>query len=127
MAFDPAGTEQIAGQIRAALQSADLLGYRDLLDPNVTWGAPDDMNSGCRNLRRSDGSLPLRPHRLAGQGWRTASMWAPRPTDSRPIAGEPTPTSMGPDMSAKASASDHQRDWSTPAGIRTQSHYLRPL
>jgi hypothetical protein len=38
MAFDPAGTEQIAGQIRAALQSADLLGYRDLLDPNVTWG-----------------------------------------------------------------------------------------
>jgi ketosteroid isomerase-like protein len=49
MAFDPAAMEQIAGQIRAALQSADLLGYRDLLDPNVTWGAPDDMNSGCRN------------------------------------------------------------------------------
>jgi hypothetical protein len=87
MAFDPAGLEQIAGHIRTALQSADPLGYRDLLDPNVTWGAPDDMNSGCRNLRRSDGSLPLRPHRVAGQGWRTASTWGPstngQPTHSR--------------------------------------------
>lgn len=46
---DPAGMEQIAGQIRAGLQSADLLGYRDFLGPNVTWGAPEDMNSGCRN------------------------------------------------------------------------------
>ena len=49
MPTDPAGMEQIAAQIRAALQSSDLLAYRDLLDPNVTWGAPDDMNSGCRN------------------------------------------------------------------------------
>jgi hypothetical protein len=41
--------EQLAGQVRAALQAADLLGYRELLDPNVTWGAPDDTNPGCRN------------------------------------------------------------------------------
>jgi len=41
--------EEIAGQIQTALQSADLLGYRDLLDPEVTWGAPDDANPGCRN------------------------------------------------------------------------------
>ena len=41
--------EQIAGQVQAALQAADLTGYEELLDPNVTWGAPDDTTSGCRN------------------------------------------------------------------------------
>ncbi|MGD0880559.1 MAG: nuclear transport factor 2 family protein [Acidimicrobiales bacterium] len=49
MATDPVDMEQVAGQIRTALQSADLDGYRELLDPDVTWGAPDDHNSGCRN------------------------------------------------------------------------------
>jgi hypothetical protein len=49
MATDLVEMEQIAGQVQAALQTADLTGYRELLDPNVTWGAPDDMNSGCRN------------------------------------------------------------------------------
>lgn len=49
MATDLAEMEQIAGQVQAALQTADLTGYRELLDPNVTWGAPDDMNPGCRN------------------------------------------------------------------------------
>ena len=49
MATDLAQMEQIAGQVQAALQAADLTGYRELLDPNVTWGAPDDMTSGCRN------------------------------------------------------------------------------
>jgi ketosteroid isomerase-like protein len=41
--------EHLAGQVQAALQTADLAGYRELLDPNVTWGAPDDQSSGCRN------------------------------------------------------------------------------
>jgi ketosteroid isomerase-like protein len=49
MATDQMDMEQIAGQIRTALQSADLTGYRDLLDSDVTWGAPDDAGSGCRN------------------------------------------------------------------------------
>jgi hypothetical protein len=49
MATDLVQVEQLAGQVQAALQTADLTGYRELLDPNVTWGAPDDMNSGCRN------------------------------------------------------------------------------
>jgi len=49
MATDLVQMEQIAGQVQAALQTADLVGYRELLDPNVTWGAPDDLNSGCRN------------------------------------------------------------------------------
>jgi hypothetical protein len=34
--------EQLAGHVQAALQTADLTGYRELLDPNVTWGARDD-------------------------------------------------------------------------------------
>ena len=49
MAADPVRMAEIADQIHVALESADLLAYRDLLDPNVTWGAPDDSNPGCRN------------------------------------------------------------------------------
>jgi hypothetical protein len=49
MATDLMQMEQIAGQVQAALQTADLTGYRQLLDPHVTWGAPDDTTSGCRN------------------------------------------------------------------------------
>ena len=49
MATDPEQMDQIARQVQAALQTADLTGYRELLDPNVTWGAPDDMEYGCRN------------------------------------------------------------------------------
>jgi ketosteroid isomerase-like protein len=32
-----------------ALEHADLAGYRELLDPGVTWGAPDDPQPGCKN------------------------------------------------------------------------------
>jgi ketosteroid isomerase-like protein len=46
---DPEQMVQLAGQIQAALETADLNGYRELLDPDVTWGAPDDAQSGCRN------------------------------------------------------------------------------
>ncbi|MGP8058606.1 MAG: nuclear transport factor 2 family protein [Acidimicrobiales bacterium] len=49
MASDRDRMKQIAGQVQAALQTADLIAYRELLDPNVTWGAPDDHESGCRN------------------------------------------------------------------------------
>jgi ketosteroid isomerase-like protein len=35
--------------LRAALEDADLEGYRDLLDPGVTWGAPGDPEPACRN------------------------------------------------------------------------------
>ena len=41
--------EELAGQVCTALEDADLDGYRDLLDPGVTWGAPDDPRPGCRN------------------------------------------------------------------------------
>lgn len=42
-------TEQLAEQIRGALQSADLDAYRELLDPNVVWGPPDDPSWGCHS------------------------------------------------------------------------------
>ena len=49
MSTDPKQMEQIAQQVKTALNGADLIGYRQLLDPKVTWGAPDDVTSGCRN------------------------------------------------------------------------------
>jgi hypothetical protein len=44
--------ESIAGQVRAALGSADLAGFSDLLDPDVQWGAPDDPRPTCRNRQQ---------------------------------------------------------------------------
>lgn len=35
--------------IRAALTNGDLESFSDLLDPNVTWSAPDDLAPSCRN------------------------------------------------------------------------------
>jgi|HubBroStandDraft_4_1064222.scaffolds.fasta_scaffold1162308_1 hypothetical protein len=49
MATDLVQMERVAGQVQGALRTADLTGYRELLDPNVTWGAPGDMEPGCRN------------------------------------------------------------------------------
>jgi hypothetical protein len=46
---DPAKMEQLAQVVREALQSADLDAYRELLDPLVSWGPPDDDVSGCHN------------------------------------------------------------------------------
>lgn len=39
----------IATRLSDALGAADLDAYRDLLDPNVTWGPPDDVRSGCHS------------------------------------------------------------------------------
>jgi ketosteroid isomerase-like protein len=41
--------ESIAEEVRAALDSADLEQFADLLDPNVTWGAPGDPWPSCQN------------------------------------------------------------------------------
>jgi ketosteroid isomerase-like protein len=38
--------EEIAQQVRAAVESGDLAAYREVLAPDVTWGPPD---VGCRN------------------------------------------------------------------------------
>jgi hypothetical protein len=39
----------VAEQLRAALESSDLSGFSDLLDPAVTWGAPGAARPACRN------------------------------------------------------------------------------
>lgn len=49
MTHDPAAIDRVAEQIRVALQSADLDAYQELLDPDVSWGPPDDQVSGCHN------------------------------------------------------------------------------
>jgi len=41
--------ERVAAQVRPALEAADLTAYRDLLDPNVRWGAPGDPSPPCQN------------------------------------------------------------------------------
>jgi ketosteroid isomerase-like protein len=46
---NPPPTEEVAQTIRAALDSADLAAFSDLLDPDVQWGAPDDPTPSCRN------------------------------------------------------------------------------
>jgi hypothetical protein len=46
---DPTAIDRLAEQIRVALQSADLDAYEELLDPDVSWGPPDDQVSGCHN------------------------------------------------------------------------------
>ncbi|HWB65577.1 MAG TPA: nuclear transport factor 2 family protein [Mycobacteriales bacterium] len=40
---------ELAAQVREALAAADLERFADLLDPNVTWGAPGDAAPACRN------------------------------------------------------------------------------
>jgi ketosteroid isomerase-like protein len=42
----------IEGRIKVALESADLAAIKDLLDPDVRWGAPDDPAPGCQNRRQ---------------------------------------------------------------------------
>lgn len=44
-----AETARIAASVRAALESADLDAFADLLDPHVTWGAPGDPKPPCQN------------------------------------------------------------------------------
>lgn len=39
----------IAEIVRTALDAADLGAFADLLDPDVTWGAPGDPSPPCRN------------------------------------------------------------------------------
>jgi ketosteroid isomerase-like protein len=49
MAEAQSTADELAGRVRTALESADLTAIRDLLDPNVRWGAPDDPAPSCQN------------------------------------------------------------------------------
>lgn len=41
--------EELAEQVRKALAAEDVSAFADLLDPNVTWGAPGSRNPTCKN------------------------------------------------------------------------------
>ena len=41
--------DEIAAQVRLALAAEDLSAFADLLDPDVTWGAPGARNPTCKN------------------------------------------------------------------------------
>jgi SnoaL-like domain len=41
--------EWLAGQVRQALEAADLAAYADLLDPAVRWGPPGDPSPPCQS------------------------------------------------------------------------------
>lgn len=49
MTSDTDDMDQLAARIGRALQSADLDAYRELLDPQVSWGPPGDPSSGCHS------------------------------------------------------------------------------
>jgi len=49
VATNQTDVQRLAGQVRVALETADLDAYRELLDPAVSWGPPDDQVSGCHN------------------------------------------------------------------------------
>lgn len=44
--------EHLAEQVAEALGAADPERFADLLDPQVTWGAPGDPSPPCRNRRQ---------------------------------------------------------------------------
>lgn len=41
--------ESVAARVVAAVEGGDLAAFADLLDPNVRWGAADDLAGGCQN------------------------------------------------------------------------------
>jgi len=41
--------QDIARQVRIALDGGDISSFSDLLDPDVRWGAPDAEQPTCRN------------------------------------------------------------------------------
>ena len=44
--------DELAEQVRLALESEDLAGFAGLLDPDVRWAAPGDDVYGCHNRRQ---------------------------------------------------------------------------
>jgi SnoaL-like domain len=49
MGEDAGAAAALADRVRHALGSADPTAFRDLLDPQVRWGAPGDRTSGCHD------------------------------------------------------------------------------
>ncbi len=49
MSQPPPIAAEVADRVAAALESADLEAFADLLAPDAQWGAPDDPVSGCHS------------------------------------------------------------------------------
>lgn len=49
MSEPPDVMEGLARQVRGALDGGDLSGFSELLDPDVTWGAPGAESPACQN------------------------------------------------------------------------------
>jgi ketosteroid isomerase-like protein len=45
----PESVEQVARQVRIALETGDLSTFSKLLDPNVRWGPPGDPSPPCQS------------------------------------------------------------------------------
>lgn len=41
--------DELASQVRRAMAAEDVTTFAELLDPNVTWGAPGARNPTCKN------------------------------------------------------------------------------
>lgn len=41
--------DEVVEELRIAIESQDLAAFSDLLDPNVTWGAPGASSPTCRS------------------------------------------------------------------------------
>jgi hypothetical protein len=52
MANSAESLEELAQRLKGALEAADLVAFGNLLDPEVTWGAPGDRASACQNRRQ---------------------------------------------------------------------------
>jgi len=52
--------QDIARQVRIALDGGDLSAFSDLLDPDVRWGAPDARQPSCRNRGPGPHLVPAR-------------------------------------------------------------------
>jgi ketosteroid isomerase-like protein len=48
-AASEAGLDDLAVRVRTALETADLSMFRELLDPDVSWGAPGARRPSCSN------------------------------------------------------------------------------
>ncbi len=44
--------DEIAGQVRRAMASQDIAAFSELLDPDVTWGAPGARSPSCQNRQQ---------------------------------------------------------------------------
>jgi ketosteroid isomerase-like protein len=49
MTVAPEPMDEVAALVRRAIAAEDFQAFSDLLDPNVTWGAPGARNPSCKN------------------------------------------------------------------------------